>query len=358
MGTTSAPSDQDAQQQDADVDGLRSKWNVLRPHELSAECARVGNKYVIDGLIPERSLGLLVGDSGLGKSPLAYQMAICVAAGIPFLGRPTQQTRVLFLDFENGLHDVNSLVTSLSAHLGLAAPPDNLLLWNINDSKPGWFGLQAFDLIRDAKPGLVFMDPISAVYPKAEHDNIQATMFYQECRKAIRDTGAAIYNLHHRKKPLSPKPGQNVVLSSLEDEFSVRRWFTEARGPGVLVNGADIRLGLDSPGVAGATRSEVALVLRGYGRVRGEIPTIYLARVLDGDGEPLGYRRVTAVELLCNEDQEKAFAALPDKFTTKDATQAYGRQDEATNEFLKKCVEKGILRKVARGQWEKVQVAE
>jgi hypothetical protein len=360
MEVPEQPANDQASTQDAEFARLRSNWRVLRPQELRKECERAGQRYLIDGLIPERSLGLLVGDSGLGKSPLAYQMGICVATGIPFLGLPTQKSRVLYLDFENGLQDVNGIITQLSTYLGLNEPPGDLFLWNINDCLPNWGqnGHTAFDLIRDLKPGLVFIDPISALYPKAEKNNDDATQVYLEFRKVIRDCGGSIVNLHHRKKPASPRPGENVVLQSLEDDLHARQWFAQARGAGVLVNGADIRLGVDIPGMSGVANGEIALVVRGYGRVRGEIPTLHLARVFDDDGEALGYRKVAGSTLLCNPDQERAFAALPEQFTTKQAMQAYGRQDEATSEFLKKCISKGILRKVARGLYGKVKVAE
>jgi len=187
-------------QTEAQLAALRGKWHVYRPDELDQECTRTGHRYLVDGLLPERSLGLIVGDSGLGKSPLVYQLGICLAAGVPFLGFPTVQTSVLYLDFENGLFEVNRLLKQLSRHLGLSAPPKDLNLWNINNSTPSnsgvalgggvniqiwkirimdWTGLKAFEIIRDFKPGLVVMDPISAVYPKVEKDNQEATAFYR-----------------------------------------------------------------------------------------------------------------------------------------------------------------------------------
>lgn len=339
---------------------LRKKWGVYLPDELKRECERSDGKYVIEGLIPERSLGLMVGDSGLGKSPLAYQMGVSVAAGIPFLGLPTQKTGVLYLDFENGLQDVNGLVARLSAYLGLTAPPRELGLWNINYSSPNWgqHGHTALDMIRDLRPGLVFMDPISAPYPDVEMKNDAATRLYQELRTVIRDCGCSIVNLHHRKKPQFARPGDTIAVQSLDDDGHPRAWFLQARGSSVLVNGADIRLGVDIPGKRGTGNGEIVLVMRGYGRVRGEIPTLYLARVKDELDEALGYRRVAGIQLLRNKDQESAFRKLSDQFTTKEATQAYGRQDEATNEFLKKCIAIGVLRKVARGSYEKVHIAE
>ena len=39
-----------------------------------------------EGLIRNQSVNLLVGDSGLGKTPLGIQLGVCVAAGLSFLG--------------------------------------------------------------------------------------------------------------------------------------------------------------------------------------------------------------------------------------------------------------------------------
>jgi AAA domain len=93
----------------------KRKWPIYTPGELKQRCKElVSDSSVIGGLIPKRSLRVVAGDSGIGKSPLLYQAAICVASGVPFLGRPVSRGRVLYLDLENGLGDVDELVTRLS----------------------------------------------------------------------------------------------------------------------------------------------------------------------------------------------------------------------------------------------------
>src|SRR5438552_3861933 len=77
------------------------------------------------------------------------------------------------------------------------------------------------------------------------------------------------------------------------------------------------------------TASEVALVLRGHSRTRGEIGPFLLRRVWDAEGEPLGYERVTpAPALLKNPEQEAAFLGLPDAFQFRDAMRLYGKRNE------------------------------
>jgi hypothetical protein len=346
-----------------DLPQLKRKWAIYSPDELSQRTLELGGRtFVVEGLVPERSIALVVGDSGLGKSPLLYQAALCVASGIPFLGRPVRQGRVLYLDYENGVGDVEDMVTQLSLHLGLTGKPEDLLLWNLNDSPPKWGqpGYRAIDMIREVRPSLAIVDSITAFHPGIEEKNSTATQVFQEFRSIMRDCGTSIAAIHHLKKQ-SDKP--EYAPPPLEGS-NFRQWFRQARGCRYLINGSDVRIGIDEPGVSGAvynsgsTQEEIALVLRGFGRVRGEIPLTYLARVLDEGGEALGYKKLTGASLLFNEGQSATFGKLPDAFRFKDAKHAYGKGPQATDDFLKKCCNLGILHKVGKGRYEKVPKGE
>lgn len=63
--------------------------------------------YVIQSLVPERSVGFLVGESGAKKTFAALQMALCVATGIDFCGLPVRQGSVLYFAPEdaNGVRE-------------------------------------------------------------------------------------------------------------------------------------------------------------------------------------------------------------------------------------------------------------
>jgi predicted ATP-dependent serine protease len=63
---------------------LLSKWNVLRFPDLQHLCRQQdAHGQWVEGLVPKGALCLLAGESGLGKSPLACQLAVSVAAGVP-----------------------------------------------------------------------------------------------------------------------------------------------------------------------------------------------------------------------------------------------------------------------------------
>ena len=49
---------------------------------------------IVDSILPSRAATLLAAHGGAGKSMLALQMAVCVAAGRPFMGRKVAQAPV------------------------------------------------------------------------------------------------------------------------------------------------------------------------------------------------------------------------------------------------------------------------
>jgi hypothetical protein len=113
-------------------------------------------------------------------------------------------------------------------------------------------------------------------------------------------------------------------------------------------------LGIDEPDIGAVGKDNASLVLRGFGRIRGEIGPVYLARTVDDFGDPLGYRHLIGPELLFNPKQEAALAALPSSFAFKEAMAAYGHADQATTNFLKRCIALLLVRRVTRGCYERI----
>jgi len=329
-------------------------------HTLSTLSIRArelgGSDFLIKGMLHARSIGLLVGDSGLGKSPLIYQAGLCVAAGIPFLGRETRQGRVLIADFENGMCDIVDLVERVSRYLGLSKPPEDFFhLWTLSDCQQryGQAGNTLLDMLRDVSPTLAIIDSLGSYRPKAEELNSDSTIMLQEFRRLARDCGTAVLLVHHRRK----QPRKADESAGPLESANLCQWFQDSRGASALVNGSDTRLGVDLPDVSAAAKDDVSLVLRGFGRIRGEIGPMYIARDVDEAGDPAGYRLLTGSELLFNPQQQKALETLGPTFTFKEAKNAYGRSDQPTTNFLKNCVELQLVRRVARGNYEKILCA-
>src|SRR5262249_35097265 len=124
-----------------------------------------------------------------------------------------------------------------------------------------------------------------------------------------------------------------------------------------------IRIGIAPSGIAKSWEDvdgrsyDIALVMGGFGRVRGSIATTFVARALDDDDEPLGYVQMSGASLLFNPDQEAAYRSLPEVFRFKDAQTIYRKGAQATTDLLKKCIGVGIVRKDGR-EYRKVEVPE
>ncbi len=321
---------------------LRSH-KLLRPADLDRLCEEERQPYLVEGLIRQKLVGLWVGDSGIGKSPLAYQLGICVAAGKDFLGRPVVKGRVVYVDRENSLLDSQTLCKALSQYLGLSEAPEDFLLRFDGES----FSLES--LLEEVRPALLIIDSLRAFKPGVEEKPREAAEFLNEMRRLARKYSVAIVLIHHVRQE-DRKDGRPCLENS-----SAMDWLTEASGVRALLNHVDMRLGIDDRvGRSGALGEQMALMLKGHERLKGEFGPFHLARVLDEDGDPSGYRLLASLELL-SEDQRRAYETLTDKFTFKDAKQAYGRTDDPTAKFLKKCLSAGLIRKPSKGLYQKIE---
>jgi hypothetical protein len=306
-------------------DSLLTGWGLKTPSDLASLSSDDSSGYLVSGWIPRRRIILTVGDSGLGKSSLMYQLGLAVAAGVPsVLGRAVEGGRVLYLDGENGLTEMASTTSSLIKHLGITTDLPNFLTLSLNDTGPRWSQPSALtQLVKSVNPVLVIIDTVSTFWPGIEEKNADASKKYSELRALISLTGCSFILVHHLKK--IPDDGR----IPLEDSPNPRSWFAAVRGASALVNNADVRLGVDLPSGSSIRSKAVELVIGGFGRVRGTIPLTYLSRVRDDDGEPLGYSVVSDLDLFSPEIRD-LYSALPPTFTFKTARLLTGRP----NSFL------------------------
>jgi len=333
-------------------DSVLKELGLVTPSSLDKMCAgAAGTRWVVNGLIARASLNIAVGDSGLGKSPLLYQLGICVAAGIPWLGISTTKGSVVYVDFENAELNSQGLRNALVKHVGLGTCPTDFLTH---------FG-EKFDLhrvVRAVKPVLLIIDSLRSYRPEVEEKNALAGAFLKELRELAVETGTAFLLVHHTRKP------HEQDLGALEDT-PVMDWLNRASGARSLINQTDFRLGLDrkigavSGGVLGVSE-EMAMVMRGHRRITGGFGPIHLSRAFDGaTGEELGYRKIAGRDLLTPEERQ-VFDKFTNTFIFKEARTTYNsvakKGDQGITDFLRKCISHDLLEQpVARGPYKKLK---
>ena len=274
--------------------------------------------HLVEGFMQPRSVNILVGDSGIGKSALVYQLALAVAAGKPFLGQATRPGKVILVDYENSLWDAYRILQQQRKHLALDHTPSTLQIWPMNAPAPDATRaeLQQQGLHEDVEqpiyqfgPDLVIFDSLRSFNPGMENDNTAAVRQIKQLRTIARRHGTAILLVHHVRKHAQQGDG------SLEDG-ALLDWLMRSAGSRALINQTDTRLAIST-----RKKNDGSLVLRGHLRTHGEIGPWLLTRIWDDAGAPLAYRRLSATpQKLDNAEQEETFARFTGKRTRLPAT--------------------------------------
>jgi len=117
----------------------------------------------VAGMLTAESIAALVGKSGAGKTFVALSLALSIASGRAFFGRPVQQSAVLYIAAEGQQTLINRIDAALSA-------------WGIEADPPIYVMRHVFDLMtaedvervcaaiesQGVRPGLVVLDPLAS----------------------------------------------------------------------------------------------------------------------------------------------------------------------------------------------------
>jgi hypothetical protein len=231
---------------------------VLWPAQVDRICAdETQARFLIQDFLPAKSIAIVAGESTLGKSPLICQLGLCVAAGVPFLGMPTEQGRVLYFDLENSILDCKSMRDSLVRFLGINEAPQDFLL---KPQPPA----DLEKLLDQVKPKLVVIDSLRAFRPDVTERNRIAGEWLMDIRKLSRKYECTFLIVHHLRKPSKDAPTTSDLESS-----NVAGWLLAMEGPRAFVNQTDVRVA-----VAEGDFNPASLRLKWSMRVRGDSPVV------------------------------------------------------------------------------------
>lgn len=168
--------------------------------------------YVVAGLFPLPSLSIVYGAPGTIKSLLVADLAICGAAGLPWLpplphtsgvAKVTKQVTVLWCDFDNGPRITHERFAALGRARNL--PPTTPLYyasmpspWLDAGDVPGMKALTQH--IRALGAQLVIIDNLTTVKGRADENSAEMGSVMANFRRITEDTGAAVILIHHQRK--------------------------------------------------------------------------------------------------------------------------------------------------------------
>lgn len=169
-------------------------------------------EWHVEGLIPARTVTLLSGDGGTGKSLLALQLAVSTAAGLPWIGRGATPGRVLFLSAEDDVDELHRRLADILDAEGAGfdrlgnllirslAGEDALLA--VQDRRTGALAptplLDALDAeIARVQPALVVLDTLADLTAGEENNRAHARQFIGLLRGLAIRHGCALLLLSH-----------------------------------------------------------------------------------------------------------------------------------------------------------------
>ena len=140
---------------------------IYTPQTLRGLIAQQGaQQWVVEDVFGRESFNVLVGDSGLGKTPLAVQLAACVVTGTPWLGLQVSHTGpALYLNGEMPAAELLSQWNAVCAHIGHPGLQEGFYVhnpeWGHRSEGCVWTLSDLQRTVERVKPALIIVDPTS-----------------------------------------------------------------------------------------------------------------------------------------------------------------------------------------------------
>lgn len=220
---------------------------------------------LIDDTLDRRTVALLVGPWGIGKSFLALDWAACVATGKPWQGRPVKPGRVLYVAAE-GAWGLDQRLTAWEYAWRHQIPADRLnvlpVAVNLTDRRDAVPELA--ELARGH--GLVIVDTVAKCSVGAEENSVRDMGVVVDALYQLRDAtdGGTILAVHHTGKDGTTRgstslPGGVDTIYQLTGDSRLLRLSREKRKDGPPDDTLSLRLDtvLDSVVVVSAMGADI-----------------------------------------------------------------------------------------------------
>ena len=187
-----------------------------RPAEL--EDRPPERQWLVDGLWGRQAVGIVGGEPKCGKSFLALDLAVAVAAGVPCLRRfpAVQPGPVLMFAAEDAGHIVRRRLQGIAAAAGAEFEALDIAVIDVPvlrlDHRPDRQRL--VETVERHRPRLLVLDPLVRLHGVDENAAAEIAPILGFLRDVQRRSGAAVLLVHHARKSGSSRPGQALRGSS------------------------------------------------------------------------------------------------------------------------------------------------
>lgn len=187
---------------------------------------------IVKGVLAERSLSVIYGESGCGKTFLTLDLALHIAAGWEWFGHKTVQTGVVYIAAEGGYAIMNRIAAFKLAHDGQSYEgrlPFAIIPAQVNLLDPHADLLHLIERIAQAgeicgrKIGLIVVDTLSrALAGGDENSSVDMGTFVTNVDRLRTETAAHGLLVHHTGKDAARgSRGWSGLRGALDTEMEV-----------------------------------------------------------------------------------------------------------------------------------------
>jgi len=185
------------------IPSLLTRGSELQALELKIE-------WLVEKLIPERSIVVLYGPGGLGKTWCGLQMGDAVQDGKELFSLKTKSRPVVYVDFENSLPLLVERLRKLDIN--------NVLFWHISaEIKPPKLDSKDYVFYKEMPKGsLIIFDTLRAAHDGDENSSKDMSLILGRL-KELRELGFTILLNHHTGKADERRYKGSTAISDLAD---------------------------------------------------------------------------------------------------------------------------------------------
>jgi|GEM_PF-1238364 len=181
---------------------LRSLPQIDSASSLIADKNLTIPNEIVSGLLHAKTKGVLAGSPKIGKSWMILYLAVCIAAGVPFIKWKTIQGNVLYINLEIPKAFMKKRLESIKERMNLPSL-DNLSVWTLRGQNADFDSLLEYilSITQEKKYSLIILDPIyKLMIGQSEISSSSVGMLGHYIDRLIEKTGAAVVYAHHFTK--------------------------------------------------------------------------------------------------------------------------------------------------------------
>lgn len=173
--------------------------------------------WLVEGLLARPSLNLLVGAPGSKKTLAAFDLAICVALGKPWLSRQVRQGSVLYIDEDTGYNRFSARVRSvLTAHQADEATPFHFVCLGSYNLRNPEDAEQLTNRAFTHESGLIIIDTLAGIMQGGDENSVASVQpVLYHLRRLAEYTRSAVLVLHHTNK-LGAFRGSSSISAAMD----------------------------------------------------------------------------------------------------------------------------------------------